>query len=81
VRFNAKNYDNNAFKRLQIIRFLDDWAYQANIRGQITTPCDIKNIMLPYLNKLIKIFKYEIDPTTVNYTYPWNRTFEIEVHI
>jgi len=32
VRFFAKDYDDAAFKKLQLIRFLDDWAYQANVR-------------------------------------------------
>ena len=32
VRWNAGKYNEAAFKRLQIIRFLDDWAYQANVR-------------------------------------------------
>lgn len=32
VKFYAKNFNDEAFKKLQMIRFLDDWAYQANIR-------------------------------------------------
>lgn len=32
VRFFAKSYNKESFNKLQMIRFLDDWAYQANIR-------------------------------------------------
>ena len=40
------NYiDSNAFNKLQMVRFLDDWAYQANVRGKIQSPCEIKFLM------------------------------------
>lgn len=45
VRWNAGKYNEAAFKRLQIIRFLDDWAYQANVRGMIENPCDIQDLL------------------------------------
>ena len=32
IRFFAKEYNEESFKKLQMIRFLDDWAYQANVR-------------------------------------------------
>ena len=78
VKFKAKKYKDEAFKKLQMIRFLDDWAYQANVRGQIDKPCDISNLMKPYEERLSKIFEYEIRP---KYIYPWNRKFEIEVSL
>ena len=78
VKFKAEQYDENSFKRLQIIRFLDDWAYQANVRGQIAKPCDISKLMKSYEEQLSKVFEYGIKP---KYTYPWNRKFEIEVSI
>ena len=81
VRFNAKKYNKNAFKKLQVIRFLDDWAYQANVRTQIPEPCDIHEQMKPYAQRLSKIFNYEIDYQKLNYTYPWNRKFEIEINL
>ena len=56
VRWNAGKYNEAAFKRLQIIRFLDDWAYQANVRGMIENPCDIQDLMKPYEIKLAEIF-------------------------
>ena len=78
VRFSAEKYNEKAFKRFQIIRFLDDWAYQANVRGQIASPCPIEELMHPYEKKLKDIFG---DFASPKYTYPWNRKFEIEVNI
>ena len=67
-----------AFDKLQMIRFLDDWAYQANVRGKIKAPCNIKNLMQPYENKLAAMFNCN---KKFSYSYPWNRKFEIEVSI
>ena len=76
VKFKAQKYNNLAFKRLQMIRFLDDWAYQANVRGQIDKPCDISEQMKPYEDYLSKIFEYN---DKIQYAYPWERKFEVEV--
>ena len=78
VRWNAGKYNEAAFKRLQIIRFLDDWAYQANVRGMIENPCDIQDLMKPYEIKLAEIFG-QIPP--IEYLYPWSRKFEVEISI
>ena len=80
IRFNAKKYNEEAFKKLQLIRFLDDWAYQANIRKLIDKPCDIKDLMKDYEEALIKILKYELK-TNIAYSYPWNRKFEVEIDL
>ena len=83
VKFQAKNYNDKAYKKLQIIRYLDDWAYQANIRGQINEPCNIKEFMKPYEEKIIRKLFTDTDCPAydINYIYPWNRKFEIEVDI
>lgn len=65
VKFAAGKYNNEAFKRLQNIRFLDDWAYQANVRGK-----DLS---------LMRPFEERLGVKNVKYTLPWNRSFEIEV--
>lgn len=76
VKFLAKKYNENAFKKLQAIRLLDDWAYQANVRQTITKPepIDMKN----YEQVVSKFLDYHVDAT---YSYPWNRTFETEVNL
>ena len=83
VKYCAKKYNEKAFKKLQLIRYLDDWAYQANVRGQINEPCDIKELMKPFEEKVLKkVFAGQECPVyDINYIYPWNRKFEIEVKI
>lgn len=79
VKYNAiKNntYNEQAFKKVQMIRFLDDWAYQANIRQQIKEPCNIQELMKPYEETVSSLLGLEIRN---EYFYPWNRLFEIEV--
>lgn len=78
IKYQALNYNQNAFKKLQMIRFLDDWAYQANVRSQIKSPCDITDLMSPFENKLAEKFDYMIKQP-IKYVFPWNRKFEVEV--
>ena len=78
VKWGAKKYNHKAFQKLQMIRFLDDWGYPANIRAQINSPCNITRQMKFYEEKLSQIFDYKIN---AEYTYPWNRKFEIEVKL
>ena len=77
AKWGSDNID--AFKKLQVIRFLDDWAYQANVRGKISAPCDIKNLMMPYEKKVFEALN--IKSTDIEYSYPWDRKFEVEVKI
>ena len=35
IKETVADYNEEAFKRLQMIRFLDDWAYQANLRQEM----------------------------------------------
>ena len=70
-------YSDKDFKKLQIIRFLDDWAYQANVRQQISET-KINEEMKPFENKLKEVFNVNFK---AKYSFPWNRLFEIEVQI
>ena len=78
IRWNAKKFNQTAFKKLQMIRFLDDWAYQANVRGIIASPCNIKELMKPYEKILAEIFLPE-ESEEFSYSFPWNRKFEVEI--
>lgn len=93
VKFFAKDVNEEAFKKLQLIRFLDDWAYQANVRQalkkeqetgnseEINLRPDVRKLakhMLPYERKLKKILK--VNPK-VKYNFPWKRFFEVGVII
>ncbi|MBS6552560.1 MAG: DUF4127 family protein [Clostridium sp.] len=85
VRFLANNPDANAFKKVQAVRFLDDWAYQANVRKDLKSRFDkpdtnaLKTLMQPFEKTLAD--KTGLDLSTTQYSYPWERFFEIEVSI
>lgn len=80
VKYFAKNYNDAAFKKLQTVRFLDDWAYQANVRQQLSLPDEnlIKQKMKPFENRVFEKLGTEYD---VDYKFPWQRLFEVEVCI
>lgn len=80
VKYFAKNYNDAAFKKLQTVRFLDDWAYQANVRQQLSLPDEnlIKQKMKPLENRIFEKLGKEYD---VDYKFPWNRLFEVEICI
>ena len=79
VRGKCRKWCKDAFKQLQMVRFLDDWAYQANIRVNGQTP-DIKEKMKPFEYRLSKTFGYT-KTSSIKYIYPWGRSFEIEVSL
>ena len=68
--------DDESFKKLQVVRFLDDWAYQANVRQKGTM--DIKKLMLPFEKQVFDLFNVKYD---VSYSFPWNRLFEVEIEL
>lgn len=89
VKFLAKSYNEEAFRRVQFIRFLDDWAYQANVRqflkrkGKSEKAKEprpdfrkLSKLMFPYEKKIKKIFGVK---SKVQYKFPWKRFFEIEI--
>ena len=81
--FGAKEQNEHDFKRLQLIRFLDDWAYQANVRAKIrNNPENLVNNavydeMKQYENLLFS--KFDIKEAGMKYSFPWNRFFEIKI--
>lgn len=80
IKFLAKNYNADAFKKVQAVRFLDDWAYQANVRQLLHKPDvnEISDMMKPYEKKVSEFLKTDI---SVQYSFPWNRLFEVEVEL
>lgn len=83
IKHFAENINIEAFKKVQLVRFLDDWAYQANIRNKLkeeySTP-EINNLsekMQSYEKFLSK--KFDVQFEKINYSFPWQRFFEIEV--
>ena len=78
VKFMAEKYSKNAFNKLQITRFLDDWAYQANVRQNLsdTNIGLLKSSMEIFEKKIYNILETK---AKVRYIYPWNRLFEVEI--
>lgn len=72
--------NNDEFIKLQITRFLDDWAYQANVRQMFGSPNEqkCKELMIPYEKKLFKLFSTNYN---TKYSFPWKRLFEVEVEL
>ncbi|MBR1616664.1 DUF4127 family protein [bacterium] len=79
-------YNHSAFLKIQFIRFLDDWAYQAKIRKNIKNSLDFKQALIeniPKLNILAKdISKFlNFYPKEITYSLPWERSFEIRIRV
>ncbi len=74
IKFLAKNYNDVAFKKLQIVRFLDDWAYQANVRQMAGV--DLQKQMKIWEDLVCKKFDLHLK---IRYNLPWNRLFEVEI--
>lgn len=90
VKFLAKKnktYNELAFKKLQLIRLLDDWAFQSISRKPIReTKKDFSSALKDEKNELdenAKIisefldFKYK----NIEYSLPWDRSFEIRIKV
>lgn len=78
MKFLAQRYNPNGFKKLQITRFLDDWAYQANVRQTLSSPDiqELTNKMHIFEKKIENVIMEKVD---VKYSYPWERLFEVEI--
>lgn len=79
-KFFAKKYDTQAFKDLQTVRLLDDWAYQANIRQRLNYPdCEtLAALMVPFEKRVSQALNNKV---YTKYSFPWNRLFEVEVEL
>lgn len=80
------NFNVSAFKHLMAVRFLDDWAYQANIRKAVREAApDFENALklnIPEFERFEeKISKFLDFNFNAEYSLPWKRSFEIEINI
>lgn len=80
VKYFAKNLNEQAFNKLETIRFLDDWAYQANVRQMLSKPDEetISRKMKPFEDRINQKFNVKYK---VSYKFPWDRLFEVEICI
>jgi hypothetical protein len=92
----ARGMSDEARKRLLAVRYLDDWAYQANIRKEI-----YRELFYPdyssaqYLTwqepeiaaeaeKRIRLFASRylwIEPNKIQVSFPWHRMFELQIRL
>ncbi|MDD3012300.1 MAG: DUF4127 family protein [Candidatus Gastranaerophilales bacterium] len=77
------NFDN--FKKLLLVRFADDWAYQTVVRQKIraiTSEADtvlLDEELRPFVLNLAK--KIDLHLSELDLSFPWNRTFEVEINL
>ena len=78
TKFLAEKYNKDSFLKLQMIRLTDDWGYQANCRQILSSPAPdtLKNLMEPYEKCIQKFLNASYN---MNYKFPWNRLFEVEI--
>ncbi len=83
--FGAKHPNKDAFELLQLTRFLDDWAYQANVRTIIRNNSEnlSATVLKMNMHEFEKIIynKFGIKKHKIEYKFPWQRFFEIEINI
>ena len=78
VKFFAQKYNHKAFLKLQMTRLLDDWAYQANCRQNLSSPDRkaLNEMILPYKKQAENFLQSDFE---TSYKFPWNRLFEVEI--
>lgn len=87
----APNMSAQDHKDMLIEQYIDNWAYQANVRKNITrltelehtnykpTPA-MKEEMIAELQDFAKR-KMNLDPATISADFPWGRLFEIDAKV
>lgn len=81
--FASNSFNKDVFEKLQVVRFLDDWAYQANVRSKIRK--DSINLTNDILCEKMKKYediilaKFNKKDLKIKYSYPWNRFFEVRI--
>ncbi len=65
------------FKKCLLTRFLDDYAYQAEIRHKDITEEEVNEKMKPYISMFLK--RFDIKDIDIKFNLPWSRSFEVEI--
>ncbi|MBQ8167906.1 DUF4127 family protein [bacterium] len=76
IKFLAQAYNDLAFKKLQVVRLLDDWAYQANVRQNKPDLIGLNSEMKNFENRVFNLLSEKFN---LSYKFPWNRLFEVEI--
>jgi Protein of unknown function (DUF4127) len=75
----VKNQLSEAHKQCLFVRLVDDWAYQACVREQLfgeASTQKLAELIGPYIAKINNALDME---PSVRLSFPWKRTFEIEI--
>lgn len=82
---NMKSFNLNEFKKLLLIRLADDWAYQSIVRQKIrsSTSEPDTDMLKKELEPMVINIAENIDllPEKIELSFPWNRTFEVEIKV
>lgn len=87
--FALKNnsYNDLAFKKLQFIRLLDDWSYQAKNRKHVRKSAPDFAQGLDEITQKLNLDSEKISaflnykPQKIEYSLPWNRSFELRIKV
>jgi hypothetical protein len=63
-------------------RLVDDYAYQSLVRKELggkADPNELEKLLTPYAEKIAVALSYQ--PSNLAFSFPWQRTFEIEVKV
>lgn len=75
----TKTFNPDSFKKCLLVRFLDDYAYQAKVRHIAITESELNEKMSPFADKFCELFSMgKID---VKFSLPWKRSFELEINV
>lgn len=72
-------FNKAAFKKAIATRFLDEWAYQANLRQNLrkNPEFNIEQGFSEYISKVQKFLDFKIE--NISFYFPWDRTFEVGI--
>ncbi len=79
--------DERLHKSMMFLRFMDDWAYQTQVRPEITSDKVVQltreevlnQLMIKYAARVARALNFGFGSTT--YSLPWQRTFEVEISL
>lgn len=83
----TNSFELENFKKILLIRFCDDWAYQTIVRQIIRATIDFADKttlieeLTPFVINLAKKIDYKFNLLDLKLEFPWNRTFEVELII
>lgn len=77
------SFDKNAFSKLLLIRFIDDWFYQSIVRQKIRayiSEADVSILKDEMQTVTVNLAaRFAVDTSMVKFSFPWDRTFEVEI--